>query len=61
MKVYKHIQFGEGISCTLAEFKKTFENHLIGLSDSEVKQAYKVATNGNNTKPSKKVSKSKKK
>lgn len=44
MRTYKHIQFSEGIQCTLTEFKKIFAPHLIRLSDSEVKEAHKVAT-----------------
>lgn len=47
MRSYKHIQFGEGIKCTLTEFKKTFEAHLKGLNETEVKQAHKIATKGN--------------
>jgi hypothetical protein len=47
MRVFKHIQFNEGIKCSLVEFKKIFKSHLTRLSDKEVKQAYKVATNGN--------------
>lgn len=47
MRSFKNIQFCEGISCTLAEFKKTFAPHLRKLSEAEVKEAYTVATKGN--------------
>lgn len=49
MRNYKNIQFGEGITSPLSEFKKEFEPVLRGLTDNEVKEAYKVATNGNIT------------
>ena len=47
MRAYKNIQFGEGIKCTLTEFKKKFSSNLVGLSEKEVKEAHKVATKGN--------------
>ena len=47
MRAYKHIQFAEGIKCTLSEFKKDFAPHLKRLSDSEIKEAHKAATKGN--------------
>jgi hypothetical protein len=47
MRAYKAITFGEGISCTLAEFKKSFAPLLIRLSDKEVREAHKAATKGN--------------
>jgi hypothetical protein len=47
MRVFKHIQFADGINLSLADFKKTYAAHLIRLSESEVKQAHKVATKGN--------------
>lgn len=59
MRKYKHISFGEGISMPLSEFKKTFASHLKDLSDAEVKEAYKVATHGNNTRANKKTPKAK--
>ena len=52
MRQFKNITFSEGISCTLAEFKKDFAPHLKKLSADEVKQAHKVATEGN-SKPKK--------
>ena len=59
MRSYKHIQFGEGIQSSLTDFKKTYAAHLKGLSDSEVKEAHKVATKGN-AKLSNSISKRKK-
>jgi len=53
MRNYKNISFAEGISTPLANFKKTFAIHLEGLSEEEVKQAHKVATDGNITTPKK--------
>ena len=47
MRRFRNIQFGEGISCTLEEFKKIFVNNLKDLSSSEVKEAHKIATKGN--------------
>lgn len=47
MRVYKQISFCEGISCTLAEFKKDFAPHLKKLSEKEIKEAHKAATKGN--------------
>ena len=57
MRKYKHISFGEGISMPLSEFKEKYASHLKDLSDAEVKEAYKVATNGNNTRANKKTPK----
>lgn len=47
MRRYKNTTFSEGISCTLAEFKKDFAPHLKNLSESEIKEAFKIATKGN--------------
>lgn len=49
MRRYKNIQFGEGINITLADFETQFEVLLVGLSKSEIKEAYKIATDGNIT------------
>jgi len=49
MRVYKNIQFSEGINCTLADFETQFEVLLVGLSKEEIKKAYKTATDGNLT------------
>lgn len=57
MKSYKYITFCEGLNCTLAEFKKDFAPHLKSLSESEIKEAHKVATNGSNTTTSRKSKK----
>lgn len=47
MLLFKNIIFSEGIEkMPLKEFKQVFEVHLKGLSEQEVKEAYKVATNG---------------
>ena len=42
MSKSRNIQFSGGVKCTLAEFKKTYASHLIRLSDSAVKEAYKA-------------------
>lgn len=59
MRSYKNLTFCEGISCTLAEFKKDFAPHLTKLSESEIKEAHKAAVKGNGfprgTKKSKKA------
>lgn len=64
MRRYKKIEFAEGITMSFAEFKKTFgSNWVFGKlskqqKEKELKKAYKIATNGNNTrspKTSKKV------
>ena len=47
MRSYKNIGFSEGISCTLAEFKKDFAPHLKNLSEAEIKEAHKAVTKGN--------------
>ena len=47
MRIFKHIQFSEGVQCTFAEFKKDFAAHLIRLNEKEAKEAYKIATKGN--------------
>ncbi len=47
MRKFKNIQFDEGINLPLSDFKKVFAVHLIGLSEKQVKQAYKVAIDGN--------------
>lgn len=44
MRVYKNTHFSEGIKCTFTEFKNTYKAHFKRLSDSEIKEAYKVAT-----------------
>lgn len=49
MRVYRHISFGEDINCSLTEFKKHFAPHLKKLNESEIKEAYKVATKGNSS------------
>lgn len=47
MRKFKHISFGEGIKLPLPKFKKTFAIHLKDLSEEEVKEAHKIATDGN--------------
>lgn len=47
MRVYKHIQFADGINISLANFKEVFAAHLVRLNESEVKEAHKIATKGN--------------
>jgi len=47
MRKFKNLSFSEGISGSLADFKTQFEALLVGLSADEIKQAYKIATDGN--------------
>ncbi len=47
MRKFKNLSFSEGINSSLADFKTQFEVLLVGLSPDEVKQAYKIATDGN--------------
>ena len=47
MRVYKRSFFAEGINLPLAEFKKVYKNNLKGYSSSEIKEAWKIAVNGN--------------
>ena len=60
MRNYNNIQFSEGLSMPLAEFKKVYkETHYFKSLDSkererELEKAYKVATNGNIKKSTKK-------
>jgi len=44
MRKFKHIQFSEKFLGTFAEFKKVNESHLVILSESDKKKAYKEAT-----------------
>ena len=47
MRKFKNLSFSEGINSSLADFKTQFEVLLVGLSPDEVKQAHKIATDGN--------------
>lgn len=47
MRKFKNLSFSEGINSSLADFKTQFEALLVGLSPDEVKQAHKIATDGN--------------
>ena len=47
MRFYKRTRFGEGIDLPFSEFKKKYASLLKGYSATEIKDAWKIAVDGN--------------
>ena len=59
MRVFKGIEFGEGINVSFPEFKEVYgSNHVFNnihpdQREQELKKAYKIATDGNSSRSTK--------